>query len=88
MSSSEDHPAARDVADYVQRYAPELDPAAVHEFMAGHARPDDETDSHIAWTVRVLRERGEGGDGLRVDRVVDEMRRHDRVAEEMRRHDR
>ena len=80
MPSSEDHTTAHDVAEYVQRYAPELSPEEVGAFMHEHARPDDETDSHLAWAVRVLRERGEGeyGDGLPVERVLDEMRRRDR----------
>ena len=45
--------------------------------MTEHAKPADETDSHVAWAVRVLRETGEGevGDGLPVDRVVSEIRR-------------
>jgi hypothetical protein len=48
--------------------------------MAEHPKPPDETDAHLAWAVRVLRERGEGevGGGLPVDRVVDEIRRRDR----------
>ena len=48
--------------------------------MAEHPKPDDQTDSHVAWAVRVLRERGEGeaGDGLSVDRVVNEIRRRRR----------
>jgi hypothetical protein len=80
MAADDDHTPARDVADYVERHAPELDPAEVSAFMAEHPKPPDETDAHLAWAVRVLRERGEGevGRGLRVDRVVDEIRRRDR----------
>jgi hypothetical protein len=66
-----------DVAEYVEEHAPELDPDEVSAFMAEHPKPDDETDSQLAWAVRVLRERGEGevGDGLSLDRVVNEIRR-------------
>jgi hypothetical protein len=66
-----------DVVDYVAEHAPELDPADVAAFMDEHAKPGDEPDSHIGWAVRVLRERGEGevGEGLPVDRVVEEKRR-------------
>lgn len=65
-----------EVAEYVREHAPELDPAEVAAFMREHPRPADETDSHVAWAVRVLREQGEGevGEGLPVDRVVDEIR--------------
>ena len=60
--------------------APELDPAAVSRFMSEHPKPPDEAESHLAWAVRVLRETGEGevGEGLPVDRVVEERRRLDR----------
>lgn len=80
MTSSEDHTSAQDVLEYVRRHAPELDSRDVEAFMAEHPRPADETDSHLAWAVRVLRDRGEGehGAGLPVDRVMDEMRRLDR----------
>lgn len=69
-----------EIADYVDEHAPELDPADVQAFMAEHAKPQDEPGSHLAWAVRVLRERGEGevGEGLPVDRVVGEIRRIDR----------
>ncbi len=65
------------VDDYVREYAPQLDPEDVRDFMAEHPKPEDETDSHVQWAVRVLRDRGEGeaGDGLSVDRVVNEIRR-------------
>jgi hypothetical protein len=48
--------------------------------MAEHPKPADEAGSHVAWAVRVLRETGEGevGEGLPVDRVVEERRRMDR----------
>jgi hypothetical protein len=74
---SEDQTPNRDVAEYVADHAPELDPEKVSAFMAEHPKPDDETDSQLAWAVRVLRERGEGevGDGLTVDQVVNEIRR-------------
>jgi hypothetical protein len=67
------------VVDYVTEHAPELDPGDVSAFMNEHPKPADEPDSHLGWAVRVLRERGEGevGEGLPVDRVVDEMRRLD-----------
>jgi hypothetical protein len=66
-------------SEYVEHHAPELDPQDVRAFMAEHPKPDDEP-SHIGWAVRTLRERGEGeaGDGLSVDRVAAELRRHDR----------
>ncbi len=69
----------RAVADYVAEHAPELDPAEVAAFMDEHAKPADEPDLHLGWAVRVLRERGEGevGEGLPVDRVVEEIRRRD-----------
>ena len=68
------------VVDYVAEHAPELDPGDVSAFMSEHPKPAGEPDSHLAWAVRVLRERGEGevGNGLPVDRVVDEIRRFDR----------
>jgi hypothetical protein len=80
MATDDRHPTERDVAEYVERHAPELDAAEVTAFMAEHPKPPDETDAHQAWAVRVLRERGEGevGRGLPVDRVVDEIRRRDR----------
>jgi hypothetical protein len=70
---------SQDVVDYVAEHAPELDPAEVAAFMDEHAKPADEPDSHVGWATRVLRERGEGevGDGLPVDRVVDEIRKFD-----------
>jgi hypothetical protein len=73
-------PPGQDVVDYVSEHAPELDPRDVSEFMAEHPKPEDETEPHLAWAVRVLRERGEGevGDGLSVDRVVSEIRRRER----------
>ena len=65
------------VVDYVAEHAPELDPGEVAAFMDEHDKPADEPDSHVGWAVRVLRERGEGevGEGLPVDRVVEEIRR-------------
>ncbi len=70
----------RNVAEYVSDHAPELDPSEVSAFMDEYPKPGDEPGSHIAWAVRVLRERGEGevGDGLPVDAVVSEIRRRDR----------
>ena len=67
----------QDVVDYLADHAPELDPADVVAFMDEHAKPADEPDSHLGWAVRVLRERGEGefGEGLPVDRVVEQIRR-------------
>jgi hypothetical protein len=63
----------------VGAHAPELDAQEVKTFMAEHAKPDDEPGSHVAWAVRVLRQRGEGetGEGLSVDRVVNEIRRRE-----------
>ncbi|HEX3979427.1 MAG TPA: hypothetical protein VHW96_24355 [Solirubrobacteraceae bacterium] len=79
MTHDKDAPSQQ-VIDFVAERAPELDPAEVGRFMAGHAKPADEPESHVAWAVRVLRETGEGevGDGLPVDRVVSEIRRLDR----------
>jgi hypothetical protein len=76
---NEDQTPKNDVAEYVEEHAPELDPDEVSAFMAEHPKPDDQTGSHLAWAVRVLRERGEGevGDGLSIDRVVNEIRRRD-----------
>jgi hypothetical protein len=78
MTQDDDAPS-QEVIDFVAQSAPELDPAEVARFMAEHAKPADEPDSHVAWAVRVLRETGEGevGDGLPVDRVVSEIRRLD-----------
>jgi hypothetical protein len=78
--TDDDAAPSQEVIDFVARRAPELDPAEVARFMTEHAKPTDEPDSHVAWAVRVLRETGEGevGDGLRVDRVVSEIRRRDR----------
>jgi len=75
-----DEKPSQEVIDFVAERAPELDPAAVGRFMAEHPKPADEPGSHVAWSVRVLRETGEGevGDGLPVDRVVSEIRRMDR----------
>jgi hypothetical protein len=77
--SGDDAPA-QEVVDFVSHRAPELDAAAVSRFMSEHPKPADEPGSHVAWAVRVLRETGEGevGEGLPVDRVVDERRRMDR----------
>ncbi len=68
------------IADYVGEHAPELDPQDVADFMAEHAKPDDQPGSHIGWALGVLRQRGEHqlGDGVSVDRVADELRRRDR----------
>lgn len=68
------------VAEYVRDNAPELDPKEVTDFLAEHAKPEDEPGSHIEWAVRLLRQRGENehGDGLSVDRVANELRRQDR----------
>jgi hypothetical protein len=68
---------SREVANFVAEHAPELDDAEVSAFMQEHAKPADEPGSHVAWAVRVMRERGEGevGEGLPVDRVVSELRR-------------
>ena len=79
MSHHDDAPS-QEVIDFVARRAPELDPAEVAGFMAKHAKPAGERESHVAWAVRVLRETGEGelGAGLPVDRVVSEIRRLDR----------
>lgn len=77
MNHRHDPQPGQDVVDYVSEHAPELDPREVAEFMNEHPKPGDESDPHVAWAVRVLRERGESevGDGLPVDRVVDEIRR-------------
>lgn len=68
---------SQEIADYVAEHAPELNPADVAAFVAAHPKPPDEPGSHLAWAVRVLREQGEGefGEGLPVDRVVQEQRR-------------
>jgi hypothetical protein len=65
---------------YVGEHAPELDPQEVRSFIDEHPKPADEPGSHVAWAVRVLRQRHEGevGEGLPVDRVVSEIRRRDR----------
>lgn len=75
-----DHAPSQDIIDFVSHAAPELDAAVVSRFMAEHPKPADEPESHVAWAVRVLRETGEGevGEGLPVDRVVEERRRLDR----------
>ena len=67
------------VVEYVAEHAPELDPRDVSAFMEEHEKPPDEPESHVAWEVQVLRERSERefGEGLPVDRVVEEIRRHD-----------
>lgn len=77
MAESERPDPNEAVVDYVAEHAPELDAREVAAFMAEHAKPADEPDSHIGWAVRVLRERGEGevGEGLPVDRVMEEKRR-------------
>ncbi len=79
VMSDEKSKPSQEVAEFVAERAPELDPADVSAFMAEHPKPAGEPDSHVAWAVRVLRERGEGevGEGLPVDRVVSEMRRRD-----------
>jgi hypothetical protein len=76
MSDEKPQPS-REVTDFVAEHAPELDPAEVAAFMRRHDKPDDERGPHVAWAVRVMRERGERevGEGLPVDRVVNEMRR-------------
>jgi hypothetical protein len=72
MADSEDQ-----ITRYVEQHAPELDPGDVKAFMDEHPRPDDAEGSHVEWAVAVLRARGERefGEGLPVDRVVDEIRR-------------
>jgi hypothetical protein len=79
MSDDNTQPS-QEVVDLVAERAPELDPAEVSRFMAEHAKPADEPDSHVAWAIRVMRETGEGetGGGLPVDRVVSELRRRAR----------
>lgn len=79
MTHENDAPS-QEVIDFVAERAPELDPAKVGRFMAQHAKPADEPESHVAWAVRVLRETAEGemGDRLPIDRVVSEIRRLDR----------
>jgi hypothetical protein len=79
MSHENDAPD-QEIIEFVSHHAPELDAADVSRFMAEHPKPADEAGSHVAWAVRVLRETGEGevGEGLPVDRVVDERRRMDR----------
>ena len=69
----------QEVVDYVGEHAPELDAREVAAFMDKHPKPADEADSHLGWAVRVMRERGEGeyGEGLPVDRVVEQIRRLD-----------
>ncbi len=68
-----------DLEHYVTEHAPELDPGDVAAFIDEHAKPVGEPGTPVEWAVRVLRERGEGefGDGLPVDRVVQEIRRRD-----------
>lgn len=80
MSDSHRHDPAEAVAEYVNEHAPELDPQEVAAFMDEHAKPADEQQSHVAWAVHILRERHERevGEGLPVDRVVDEIRERDR----------
>jgi hypothetical protein len=80
MSQQERPRPAQDLIDYVSERAPELDPQDVSTFMDEHPKPDDEPGSHLEWAVRVLKESAERdvGDGLSIDRVVSEMRRHDR----------
>lgn len=80
MDEREREKPPRDIVDYVREHAPQLDPADVAAFMREHSPPPGEPDSHIAWAVRVLRERGEAefGEGLPVDRVVDEIRQRER----------
>ncbi|MGZ4166669.1 MAG: hypothetical protein ACXVR1_09535 [Solirubrobacteraceae bacterium] len=75
--SDENAQPSDEVAQFVAAHAPELDPAEVSAFLDEHPKPGDEPESHVAWAVRVMRERGEGetGQGLPVDRVVNEMRR-------------
>jgi hypothetical protein len=65
------------IEQYVAEHAPELKIQDVRNFMAEHPRPDDAEGSHVQWAVSVLRQRSEGevGDGLSIDRVVDEIRR-------------
>jgi hypothetical protein len=75
--SDENTQPSREVTDFVAEHAPELDHAAVAAFMRRHDKPHDERGSHISWAVRVMRERQESefGEGLPVDRVMNEMRR-------------
>ena len=79
MPHDDDAPS-QEIIDFVAHHAPELDAAEVSRFMAEHPTPPDEGESHVAWAVRVLRETRESevGEGLPVDRVVDERRRMDR----------
>ncbi len=73
----------REIQDCVARYAPELDPQEVREFMAEHNKPGDESDSHAVWAIKLLRQRGEGQfkEGAPIETVVDAMRRHDETAQ-------
>ena len=79
MAEPERPDPPQDIAEFVAEHAPELDSSDVAAFMAEHAKPADEPDSHVGWAVRVLRERGEGefGEGLPVDRVVEQIRKLD-----------
>jgi hypothetical protein len=67
------------IEQYVTEHAPELDPQEVRDFMSEHPLPEGTAGSHVEWAVALLRQRGENevGDGLSVDRVVNEIRRRD-----------
>ncbi|MBV9197599.1 MAG: hypothetical protein JO168_25985 [Solirubrobacterales bacterium] len=80
MADQKNPDPSQEVVDYVADRAPELDPREVAAFMQEHAKPADESESHLGWAVRVMRERGEAefGEGLPVDRVVQQMRERKR----------
>ncbi len=79
MADSDQPDPPQEIVDYVGEHAPELDPGEVAAFVQAHDKPDDEPGTQLAWAVRVMRQRGEGefGQGLPVERVVEQFRRLD-----------
>ena len=69
----------QEIEDFVREYAPEMDPQEVIDFMAEHGKPEGESDSHVAWATKLLRERGEGqvGGGPPIEKVTSALRQHD-----------
>ena len=69
----------QEIEEAVTQYAPELKIEEVREFMAEHAKPDDEPDSHAVWAAKLLRQRGESSFGERAstEHVADALRQRD-----------
>jgi hypothetical protein len=69
----------REIEDYVERHAPELEASDVRDFMAEHEKPTSEPGTPLEWATRLLSQRKTGHEEDRpsIEIVEEEMRRHD-----------